>query len=112
MPQPPVALVVGGQSYRVHSDAPPDTLHRLAQIVDDRVRSCNAAGHLSPTQALLYAALILAEDLLNERDLRQSVEANARSSLHEILRRVDAALHNTADLLNATASTSSPQAPV
>jgi cell division protein ZapA (FtsZ GTPase activity inhibitor) len=108
MREPPVALTVGGQSYRVHSDAPPATLLRLAQLVDDRVRACNAAGQLSAAQALLSAALSLADDLHNERELRQSVERTARSSLQDLLRRIDAALDTTEDLLGPTVVDSSP----
>ncbi len=103
MADPPVALTIGGQSYRVHSDADPSTLHRLARLLDARIATCNPNGRLSVTHALVYAALTLAEDLEQERAIRASNEARTKTSLHDMLRRIDLALTST-DALLPTAS--------
>jgi cell division protein ZapA (FtsZ GTPase activity inhibitor) len=110
MPEPPVALTVGGQSYRVHSDANPAELQRLARLLDDRIRACNATGRLSPTQALLFAALTLTDELQKERERRQLLEAKARTALQDVLHRIDAAL-DASDLLLTDAVERPPTAP-
>lgn len=99
MADPPVALTIGGQSYRVHSDAEPDTLHHLARLLDARVTHCNPHGRLSVNQALVYAALTLAADLEEERSARATLEATTRSCLNAVLNRIDAALSTTEALL-------------
>lgn len=104
MPGQPVALTIGGQSYRVHSDADPTTLQRLAAIVDKRVATCNQSGRLSVPQALLYAALLLAEELEEERETRANLESNTRESLRDLLRRIDAALDTTDALRDESSS--------
>jgi cell division protein ZapA len=91
----PVEITVGGQSYRVLSDADPNKLRRLAALVDDQVTECNPIGKLSPTQALLYAALTLAEQLEQERSNNASFETQARDSLQNMLHRIDAAIDAT-----------------
>jgi cell division protein ZapA (FtsZ GTPase activity inhibitor) len=99
MADPPVALTIGGHSYRVHSDANPDTLQHLAQLLDTRIATCNSHGRLSDTQALVYAALTLAADLEQERRARATLEERTRTSLQALLHRVDAALTTTDALL-------------
>jgi cell division protein ZapA (FtsZ GTPase activity inhibitor) len=95
MSSAPVEISVAGQAYRLRTDADPAKLRRLASIVDEQVRACDPNSKLSPAQALLYAALTLAEQLDDARAQSLSRETEARSSLQGILHRIDAALDAT-----------------
>jgi len=104
----PVALNIGGQSYRVHSDADPDTLHHLAHVLDERLAKCNPHSRLSITHALVYAALTLAADLEQERTSNNTYEHNNRVALHDLLARVDSALSSADSLLGAASDAQAP----
>lgn len=95
MPPGLVEISVGGLSYRLKSDTEPNKLLRLAALVDKHVTECNPRNKLTPTQALLYAALTLAEELEQERESNLSFESHARNSLQQMLHRIDAAIDAT-----------------
>lgn len=107
MPSGPVEITVGGQSYRVLSDTDPANLRHLAALVDDQITECNPKGRLSPTQALLYAALMLAEQLEEERSNNQHFTSHARSALQNVLLRVDATIDATEPFFASTSANSS-----
>jgi cell division protein ZapA len=92
MPKGPVELRVGGQTYRVLATADEADLHRLADVVDDRLRKLTAPGRAVSPQSLLLAALSLAHDLEDERGRRVRSEQRAREMLSGLLTRIDAAL--------------------
>jgi cell division protein ZapA len=92
MPKGPVELRVGGQTYRVVATAEEADLHRLADVVDDRLRKLTAPGRTVSPQSLLLAALSLAHDLEDERNRRVRSEQRAREMLSGLLARIDAAL--------------------
>ncbi len=92
MPKGPVELRVGGQTYRVLATAEEADLHRLADVVDDRLRKLTAPGRSVSPQSLLLAALSLAHDLEDERNRRIRSEQRAREMLSGLLSRIDAAL--------------------
>jgi cell division protein ZapA len=92
MSKGPVELRVGGQTYRVVATAEEADLHRLADVVDDRLRKLTAPGRTVSPQSLLLAALSLANDLEDERNRRLRSEHRARDMLHSLLARIDAAL--------------------
>jgi cell division protein ZapA len=92
MPKGPVELRVGGQTYRVLATAEEADLHRLADVVDDRLRKLTAPGRTVSPQSLLLAALSLAHDLEDERSRRVRSEQRAREMLSGLLERIDAAL--------------------
>jgi cell division protein ZapA len=92
MPKGPVELRVGGQTYRVVATAEEADLHRLADVVDDRLRKLTAPGRAVSPQALLLAALSLAHDLEDERNRRVRSEQRSREMLSQLLGRIDAAL--------------------
>ena len=92
MPKGPVELRVGGQTYRVVATAEEADLHRLADVVDDRLRKLTAPGRAVSPQSLLLAALSLAHDLEDERNRRVRSEQRAREMLSSLLTRIDAAL--------------------
>ena len=92
MPKSPVELRVGGQTYRVVATAEEADLHRLADVVDGRLRQLTAPGRTVSPQSLLLAALSLAHDLEDERKRRLRSEQRAREMLSGLLKRIDAAL--------------------
>ena len=100
----PVELTVGGKTYRVVANAEESMLHRLAEVVDAKLREVTAPGRPIPTQALLLAAMSLAHDLEEERAKRQAVETRSRERLSAMLQRIDAALEE-ADALQRSVTT-------
>lgn len=92
MPKGPVELRVGGQTYRVLATAEEADLHRLADVVDDRLRKLTAPGRAVSPQSLLLAALSLAHDLEDERNRRIRSEQRSREMLSGLLARIDTAL--------------------
>ena len=102
MPKGPVELRVGGQTYRVVATAEEADLHRLADVVDDRLRKMTAPGRAISPQSLLLAALSLAHDLEDERNRRVRSEQRAREMLSSLLTRIDAALEADSAELAAT----------
>jgi cell division protein ZapA len=92
MPKGPVELRVGGQTYRVVATAEEADLHRLADVVDDRLRQVTAPGRAVTPQSLLLAAISLAHDLEDERNRRIRSEQRAREMLSGLLSRIDAAM--------------------
>lgn len=89
----PVDLRIAGQSVRVVASAEPQTLEKLAQVVDAKVSKLSR-GAPSAQQALVLAAISLAHDLEEERARRLQVEARSREMLRSLLARVDAALES------------------
>lgn len=93
----PVALNVGGQSYRIVASVPEDSLRRLAGVVDARIRELVPVGKPVPPSAILLAAIAIAHDLDEERAKRQELEARGRDVLRRLLARIDDALDEPAD---------------
>src|SRR5258706_5520374 len=92
MSKGPVELRVGGQTYRVVATAEEADLHRLADVVDERLRKLTAPGRAVSPQSLLLAALSLAHDLEDERNRRVRSQQRAPGMLNGVLTRIDAAL--------------------
>jgi cell division protein ZapA len=88
----PVELRVGGQSYRVLASADEADLRRLADVVDQRLRSITQPGRQVSPQALVLAAIALAHDLEEEREARRAAEQRSRQMLSALLQRIDAVL--------------------
>jgi len=87
----PVELKVGGQTYRVHASAEDATLHRLADVVDAKLRE-HGGAHVASPQALVLAAMALAHELEEERAKLASLESRSRKLLRSLLARIDSAL--------------------
>ena len=109
MPKSPVELRVGGQTYRVVATAEEADLHRLADVVDGRLRQLTAPGRTVSPQSLLLAALSLAHDLEEEQKRRLHSEQRAREMLSSLLQRIDSALE--ADSAEVAAAPSAAVAP-
>jgi cell division protein ZapA len=89
-----VELRVGGQTYRVVASASADELHRLARVVDGKLREITASTAFHP-QSMLLVAMTLAHELEEERARRREFEQKSREMLRTLLGRVDAALELT-----------------
>lgn len=92
MARTPIAVTVGGQSYKIVANVPEDVLRQYAGVVDERIRELVPPGKPVPPTAILLAAIALAHDLDEERAQRQSVEARSRDVLRRLLARIDDAL--------------------
>ncbi len=95
MARTPVALTVGGQSYKIVANVPEDTLRQYAAVVDERIRELVPPGKPVPPTAILLAAIALAHDLDEERAQRQSLEVRSRDVLRRLLARIDDALETS-----------------
>jgi len=96
-PRGPVALNVGGQQYRVVASVPEDTLRRLAGVVDERIRAIVPRGKPVSPNAILLAAIALANEVEEERCKREALESKSRDLLRRLLTRIDEALESTDD---------------
>ncbi len=88
----PVTLNVGGQQYRVVASVPEDSLRRLAAVVDERIRAIVPRGKPVTPNAILLAAIALANEVEEERDKRAGIEKRSRDVLRRLLARIDEAL--------------------
>jgi cell division protein ZapA len=69
-----VKVMVGGRQYAVHCrDGEEKQLHALAEMISERVSKVSGGGGLTETRQLLYAALLLADELTDQR--KAQVEA-------------------------------------
>jgi cell division protein ZapA len=103
MERSPVELRVGGQTYRVVGTATSDELHRLARIVDGKLRELSATTAFHP-QSMLLVAMSLAHELEQERTRRRELEQRSREALESLLERIDAAV----DMVDAESSITPP----
>jgi cell division protein ZapA len=92
MQRAPVTLNVGGQQYRVVASAPEESLRRLAAVVDERIRQIVPKGKPVTPNAILLAAISLANEVEEERDKREGIEKRSRDLLRRLLARIDSAL--------------------
>jgi cell division protein ZapA len=106
MSRSPVELSVGGQTYRVVASAEESELHRLADVVDTKLREFVAPGRQVAPQTILLAALALAHELEDERRRHIEVERRTREKLSSLLGRIDTALAETA--VGPTQSSATP----
>lgn len=88
----PVALNVGGQTYRVRAAVSESELKRLAATVDARLRQLVGSPRNPPPQALLLVAIALAHDLQQERESRKQLQREAHHTLQLLLERIDTAI--------------------
>lgn len=89
----PVAIRIGGQTYRVRAQASEQELQRLAATVDSRLRQISASS-LGPgsQQALLLVAISLAHELDTERSAHKKLQQDTSELLQLLLDHVDRTL--------------------
>ena len=93
----PVVLNVGGQQYRVVASVPEESLRRLAGVVDEQIRAIVPRGKAVTPNAILLAAIALANEVEEERSKREQVEKKSRDVLRRLLARIDEALEQPDD---------------
>lgn len=93
----PISLNVGGQQYRVVASVPEESLRRLAAVVDERLRSIVPKGKPVTPNAILLAAIALANEVEEEREKREGIEKRSRDVLRRLLARIDEALEAPED---------------
>jgi len=87
-----VELNVAGQRCRVVTTASEAELQELVALVEDKIAAVLGKGRPVNTQALLLAAIALANDVKEQRDRADAIAGKAKHSLHSLLSRVDTAL--------------------
>lgn len=93
----PITLNVGGQQYRVVASVPEESLRRLASVVDEQIRAIVPRGKAVTPNAILLAAIALANEVEEERAKREQVEKRSRDVLRRLLARIDEALEQPDD---------------
>lgn len=88
----PVEVKIGGYSYRVTGSASEVELHRLAGVVDQRLRALGGSSKNPSPHSLVLVAMTLAHELEVERTARQRLEERSKDMLQTLLQRVEAAL--------------------
>lgn len=78
-------VAIGGESFSVRSDAPPETIERVAQYVDHSISKARAAlGETDRFRIAVLASLQVAGDLM---ETRQELDA-ARTELDGLRERL------------------------
>lgn len=89
----PVAIRIGGQTYRVRAQASEQELHRLAASVDARLRQISSSSlGASAQQGLLLVAISLAHELDTERSAHKKLQQDTTEILQLLLEHVDRTL--------------------
>lgn len=86
-----VTLEIAGAKYRMTSDAEEGHLHRLAQMINDRIEALGpkAQRTATPAQLLAVVALGLTDDLLSAEQRRREVEEVTRAAVGRAIERID-----------------------
>lgn len=87
-----VELNVAGQKCRVVTTADEAELALLASMVEDKLASVLKRGRPVTTQAMLLAAVALANEVQEERARADAIASKAKGALRGLLQRVDEAL--------------------
>ncbi len=83
-----VTLELGGRRYKVVTTAEETQLLALARMVEERIDLVRGPREAGP-DAILLAALSLANDLVEERQRADRVLRKAKGAARELLERVD-----------------------
>ncbi|NLY95219.1 MAG: cell division protein ZapA [Myxococcales bacterium] len=86
-----VTIEIAGTKYKLTSDAEPDQLRRLADVINARIEDMGPAAQrsASPAQLLAMVALSLAEDLEAAEARRLRAEARVREVITQTIERID-----------------------
>jgi cell division protein ZapA (FtsZ GTPase activity inhibitor) len=86
-----VTLDIAGAKYRMTSDADEAHLHRLADLINQRIAELGpkAARTASPAQLLALVALGLADDLVLSENRRRRIEEVTKGTVTRAIERID-----------------------
>lgn len=97
MAREPHEVRIGGKAYRLVTSADPTTLRRLAQLVDEKLKAIDSRH----PDAILLAALALANDVEVLAAEKRALSSKSRAMLESLLYRVDDALDHVDEDGNA-----------
>jgi cell division protein ZapA len=100
MPRQPHEVRIGGKAYRLVTSAEPDALDRLAKLVDEKLKAIDSRH----PDAILLAALALANDVEALSSQKRALSSKSRAMLESLLARVDGALDHIDEDGNALPS--------
>ena len=92
MSEAAVELKVAGQTYRVVTSATQAELRELAKVVERALYEVTQPGKQPSPNALVLAAVTLAHELREERDLRRAEQKQHKQTLQRILGTLDEVL--------------------
>ncbi len=78
-----VEIRIGGQTYTLLTDEAPETVLRLAEAVNEKLKALPAGGRVSMQQALVLAALELAQDAEAQRAAAEKLKAQIGDYLED-----------------------------
>jgi cell division protein ZapA (FtsZ GTPase activity inhibitor) len=84
-----VTLEIAGTKFRLIADADEKHLADLASMVNERVAKLGGAGRASAAQVLALVALGLADDLKSSEKKLREVDQLARSTITQLIARID-----------------------
>jgi len=89
-----VTIEIAGTRYTMVSDAPPERLEELAEIVNERIAAFGPSAQraVNSGQLLAMVALGLAEELEGQKAARAELEAKVRAIVEGTIDRIDARL--------------------
>jgi cell division protein ZapA len=93
-----VELTVAGTSCRVVTTADAEELQLLVDMVESKLAAVLKAGRPVTTQAMLLAAVALANEVHEERTRADAIANRAKQTLGQLLERVDSALDGSEEL--------------
>ena len=87
-----VTLDIGGRQYTIACrDGGEDHLHALARRVDAKVEEAReAVGNASEVRQLLFASLLLADDLAENNPAKPSIDPASMKTLSTLAARMEA----------------------
>ena len=107
-----VTLEIAGTKFRLVADADAHHLSELAALVNERVGQLGSASKsASSAQLLALVALGLADDLTNSEKKLREVDKLTRSTLRNVIARIDSRLAQAPELAQAEDSDDTPAEP-
>jgi cell division protein ZapA (FtsZ GTPase activity inhibitor) len=84
-----VTLEIAGTKFRLIADADEQHLAELATVVNERVAKLGGAGRATSAQVLALVALGLADDLKSSEKKLREVDQLARTTIAQLIARID-----------------------
>ena len=78
-----VEIRVGGQSYTLLTDESPEAVRKLAEAVNKKLNALMANGRVSMNQALILAAMELAQEAETQRAAAEKLKAEIGDYLED-----------------------------
>lgn len=72
-----------GRNYRLRSKDPASYVEEVARYVDEKVSELTRDSGLSQSDAIILAALNIADELMKERKIEEDLRGNIKNSLDE-----------------------------